>query len=194
MASLTNVQPSSSSSTRRWGHDVFLSFRGEDTCSGFTSHLHQALDDKGFNTFIDYNLQRGEEISKQLLETIESSMILIVVLSKNYASSTWCLDELVKIVECRKNNGQLVLPVFYKVDPSEVCKQDREFGVALAKHEEKFKDNMDKVQRWRTALNEVGCLSGWHYDNVYVSHDYAMPFLFFFFFFFFFYYDFNGLS
>jgi hypothetical protein len=131
MASLTNVRPSSSSSTRRWRHDVFLSFRGEDTRSGFTSHLHQALDDKGFNTFIDYNLQRGEEISK-LLETIESSMISIVVLSKNYASSTWCLDELVKIVECRKNNGQLVYPVFYKVDPSEVRKQDRDFGVALA--------------------------------------------------------------
>jgi hypothetical protein len=110
---------------------------------------------------------------------------------KNYASSTWCLDELVKIVECRKNNGQLVLPVFYKVDPSEVRKQDRDFGVALAKHEENFKNNMDKVQSWRTALNEVGCLSGWHYDNVYVSHDYPMLF---FFIFLFIYYDFNGLS
>uniref|UniRef100_A0A2N9I9N4 TIR domain-containing protein n=1 Tax=Fagus sylvatica TaxID=28930 RepID=A0A2N9I9N4_FAGSY len=163
---LTNVRPSSSSSTRRWRHDVFLSFRGEDTRFGFTSHLYQALCDKGFNTFIDDNLHRGEEISKELLETIESSMISIVVLSKNYASSTWCLDELVKIVECRKNNGQLVLPVFYKVDPSEVRKQDRDFGVALAKHEENFKNNMDKVQSWRTTLNEVGCLSGWHYDNV----------------------------
>ena len=111
MALLTNVRPSFSSSTRRWRHDVFLSFRGEDTRFGFTSHLHQALDDKGFNTFIDYNLQKGEEISRQLLETIESSMISIVVLSKNYASSTWCLDELVKIVECKKNNGHLVLPV-----------------------------------------------------------------------------------
>jgi hypothetical protein len=179
---LTNVRPSSSSSTRRWRHDVFLSFRGEDTRFGFTSHLYQALCDKGFNTFIDDNLHRGEEISKELLETIESSMISIVVFSKNYASSTWCLDELVKIVECRKNNGQLVLPVFYKVDPSEVRKQDRDFGVALAKHEENFKNNMDKVQSWRTTLNEVGCLSGWHYDNVYVSHDYPMLFFFFFFF------------
>jgi hypothetical protein len=181
MASLTNVRPSSSSSTCRWRHDVFLSFGGEDTRSGFTSHLHQALDDKGFNTFIDYNLQKGEEISKQLLETIESSMISIVVLSKTYASSTWCLDELVKIVDCRKNNGQLVLPVFYKVDPSEVRKQNGDFGAALAKHEENFKNNMDKVQSWRTTLYEVDGLSGWHYDdNVYVSHDYPMLFFFFF--------------
>jgi hypothetical protein len=182
MALLTNVRPSSSSSTHRWRHGVFLSFRGEDTRFGFTSHLYQALCDKGFNTFINDKLHRGEAISKELLETIESSMISIVVLSKNYASSTWCLDELVKIVECRKNNGQLVLPVFYKVDPSEVRKQDRDFGVALAKLEENFKNNMDKVQRWRTTLNEVGCLSGWHYDKVYVSHDYPMPFYFFYFF------------
>ena len=190
---LTNVRPSSSSSTRRWRHDVFLSFRGEDTRNGFTSHLHKALCDKGFNTFIDENLHRGEEISKELLETIESSMISIVIFSKNYASSTLCLDELVKIVECRKNNGQKVLPVFYKVDPSEVRKQDRDkrFGAALAKHEENFKNNMDKVQSWRTTLYEVGCLSGWHYNKMYVSHDYPMPY---FFIFLFSYYDFNGLS
>jgi hypothetical protein len=165
MASLSNVRPSSSSSTRLWRHDVFLSFGGEDTRFGFTGHLYQALCDKGFNTFIDDNLHRGEEISKELLDTIESSMISIVVFSENYASSTWCLDVLVKIVECRKNNGQSVLPVYCKVDPSEVRKQDRDFGVALAKHEENFKNNMDKVQSWRIALNEVSCLSGWHYDD-----------------------------
>jgi hypothetical protein len=28
----------------------------------------------------------------------------------------------------------LVLPIFYKVDPLEVRKQEKEFGVALAKH------------------------------------------------------------
>ena len=58
--------------------------------------------------------------------------------------------------------------MFYKGSPSEVSKQERKFGVALAKHEENFKDNMGKVQRWRTALCEVGSLSGWHYKNKYV--------------------------
>ena len=111
----------SSSFTPRFIHDVFLSFRGEDTRYNFTSHLYQALCDKGFNTFIDNDLRRGEEISTELLKAIESSMISIVVFSDNYASSGWCLDELVKILECR-NNGQLVLPIFYKVDPSKICK------------------------------------------------------------------------
>ena len=46
-------------------------------------------------------------------------MISIIVLFENYASSTWFLNELAKIVKCKKNN-QLVWPVFYNVDPLEV--------------------------------------------------------------------------
>ena len=72
----------SSSSTARYMYDVFLSFRGEDTRYNFTSHLYQALCDKGFNTFIDDNLQRGEEISIELLKVIELSMISIVEIGR----------------------------------------------------------------------------------------------------------------
>ncbi|XP_030946035.1 TMV resistance protein N-like [Quercus lobata] len=167
MAFLTNKGPSSSSSSSssssftHQNYDIYLSFRGEDTRNGFTSHLHKALCDKGFNTFIDDNLRRGEDISIELLKAIESSTISIIIFSKNYASSTWCLDELVKILECSK----LILPIFYNMDPSEVRKQKSEFGVALRKHEEIFKDDIDKVQNWRIALNKVGSLSGWHYKN-----------------------------
>ena len=110
---------SSSSSIHQWNYDVFLSFRGEDTRNNFTSHLYEALRGKGFNTFIDNDLQRGEEISMELLKAIELSKISIVVFSKNFTSSTWCLNELIKIFEC-KSNGQRVLPIFYKVDPSEI--------------------------------------------------------------------------
>ena len=154
----------SSSSTPQFIYDVFLSFRGEDTRYNFTGHLHQALCDKSFNTFIDNDLQRGEEISTKLLKAIELSMISIVVFSENYASSSWCLDELVKILECR-NNEQLVLPIFYKVDPSEIRKQKGKFGVALTQHE----DDVEKVQRWRTALTKAAGLSGLHYKEGYVT-------------------------
>ena len=51
-----------SSSTPRWKHDVFLSFRGEDTPNGFTGHLYKTFCREGFNTFIDYKLPKGEEI------------------------------------------------------------------------------------------------------------------------------------
>ena len=88
----------SSSSTARYKYNVFLSFRGEDTRYNFTSHLYEALR-QGFKTFLDDdNLQGGDAISKQLPKAIELSMISIVVFSENYASSTWCLKELVKIL------------------------------------------------------------------------------------------------
>ena len=167
MVFLTNEGASSSSSTHRWNYDVFLSFRGEDTRKNFTSHLCEALRGKGINTFIDDDLQRGEEISVELLKAIELSKILIVVFSKNFASSTWCLNELVKIFECR-SNGQLILPIFYKVDPSEIRKQEGEFGNALARYEEKFKDDIEKVQKWRKTLAEAANLSGFPYNDGYV--------------------------
>ncbi|KAM3738987.1 hypothetical protein ACB098_09G171800 [Castanea mollissima] len=143
--------------------EVFLSFTGKDTRHGFISHLYHALCQRGIHTFIDDNLTRGEEISMELLKTIENSAASIIVFSENYAFSTWCLDELAKIVECRKKN-QSVRPVFYKVDPSDIRKQKGNFGKALTMHEEKFNDNK-KVQRWREALHEAAGLSGWDYKN-----------------------------
>ena len=166
------INGASSSFTPQFVYDVFLSFRGKDTRYNLTSHLYQALCDKGFNTFIDNDLQRGEEISMELFKAIELSMISIVVFSENYASSSWFLNKLVKILEC-KNNGQLVLPVFYKLDPSEIRKQKEEFGVALTQHKENLNDNMEKVQRWRIALTKATSLSVFHYKEGYVTIHYS---------------------
>ena len=152
---------SSYASTSQAKHDVFLSFRGEDTRNNFTSHLYTALTEKKILTFIDdNNLVRGEEISPSLLQAIEESTISVVVLSENYASSKWCLRELVKILDCMKNNKQIVIPVFYRVDPSHVRKQTRGFGAAFLEHEESSIVSKDEVQKWRAALEEVGNLCG----------------------------------
>lgn len=72
MVVLTNEGASSSTSTRRWKYDVFLSFRGDDTRTGFTTYLYKALEQKGINTFMDDKLPRGEEISAELLKTSKS--------------------------------------------------------------------------------------------------------------------------
>ncbi|KAG7945084.1 hypothetical protein I3843_15G135000, partial [Carya illinoinensis] len=141
-------------------YDIFLSFRGEDTRYGFTSHLYSALHQKGIKAYIDGMLRRGEEISPALLKTIKESKISIVIFSDNYASSTWCFDELMKILECKESKQQKVLPVFYKVEPSTVRQQKNSFKEALAKHEDKFKDA--KVQKWKTALKQAADLSGFH--------------------------------
>ncbi|XP_035546829.1 disease resistance protein RPV1-like isoform X2 [Juglans regia] len=161
--SLSTISSSSSSSiTSPWLYDVFLSFRGEDTRDTLTAHLYHALIQKGIRTFIDDDeVKRGDEISTKLLPAIEDSRISIIILSKNYASSTWCLDELVKILECKKSKQQIVLPVFYHVDPSDIRHQRGTFGEVLAKHAEKLNGDM-KLQMWKTALQEVANLSGDH--------------------------------
>ena len=165
MVFLTDEGAFSSSSAHQWYYDVFLSFRGEDTRKNFTGHLYKALCDQGFNTFIDDDLPRGEEISMKLVKAIELSMISIVIFSKNFASFTWCLNELVKIFECRRSNGQLVFLIFYKVSPSEIRKQDGEFWIALAEPEKKFKDDIEKVLRWRTTLTDAANLFGFPYND-----------------------------
>ncbi|KAG6642021.1 disease resistance protein RUN1-like [Carya illinoinensis] len=158
---IPNVSSSSSpSSSHPWNHDVFLSFRGEDTRNTFTGHLYNALIMKGINTFRDdLYLQKGDEISPALLEAIEQSKISIIVFSKDYCTSTWCLDELVKILECRKSIGQMVRLIFYDVNPSDVRKQ---FVKRIDMHENKV--NKDK-QRWKEALEEAANLCGWHLDK-----------------------------
>ena len=142
-------------------YDVFLSFRGEDTRKSFTDHLYAALKNKGIFVFRDdKELEKGGSISPGLLKAIEESRISVIVLSKNYASSTWCLDELAKIVEC-KNREDKILPIFYDVEPTMVRKQTTSFGEAFAKHEEVFRNNVEKVQKWRDALKVVANKSGW---------------------------------
>ena len=144
-------------------YDVFLSFRGEDTRYNIISHLHAALSKKNIKIFIDYQLRKGFEISPSLLTAIEESRISIVVFSKDYASSTWCLQELEKILECRGREmySQIVIPVFHGINPSDVRKQTGTFRDAFAKHEQVFGDKSEKLQRWRAALTEAANLSGW---------------------------------
>nr|XP_008351874.1 disease resistance protein RLM3-like [Malus domestica] len=159
---MANQLVASSSLPPSWRYDVFLSFRGEDTRTNFTDHLYKALVDKGINTFIDRELRRGEEISPTLLQVIEESRISLVIFSRTYASSSWCLDELVKILQCRESKQQIVLPVFYKVEPSHVRKQESSFGNAFTELVSKSGNNNEKVPVWKRALTEVANLSGHH--------------------------------
>ncbi|XP_057754935.1 TMV resistance protein N-like isoform X2 [Arachis stenosperma] len=143
-------------------YKVFLSFRGEDTRKGFTSHLYTALVNRGITTYIDdKNLRKGDLISDELLTAIEESMFGVIVLSPNYASSTWCLDELHKIVECNNNLGLQIVAVFYHVKPCDVRHQIGAFEEAFKKHELRFGKEGGRVRRWRNALTQVVSYSNW---------------------------------
>ncbi|KAL0536405.1 hypothetical protein IC582_025353 [Cucumis melo] len=156
------------SSKSSWSYDVFLSFRGEDTRKSFMGHLYEALVRAGINVFRDTEeLKRGMQISQELCEAINGSRFFVVAFSKNYASSSWCLDEVVQIMSCMEGGkGQMVWPLFYHIDPSEVRKQTGVFGEAYIVHKERFKEDLKKVERWREALTKAANLSSWHlYDS-----------------------------
>ncbi|XP_028751311.1 TMV resistance protein N-like [Neltuma alba] len=146
---------------RSYKYDVFLSFRGEDTRATFTSHINSALRDAGIFVFKDdVELPRGNHIKLELLQAIGSSKIAIIIFSRKYAASKWCLDELSLIRELHKSDYQVILPVFYDVAPSEVRSQTSSFGKAFKKLIQKFSPPKGQVSKWRTALRDVGAIAG----------------------------------
>ncbi|KAM5576648.1 hypothetical protein ABKV19_007478 [Rosa sericea] len=139
------------------------SVSGVRTPAIVSDHLYYAMSQRGIDAFRDTEkLRRGKSISPELLKAIEESKFAVTVLSTNYATSTWCLDELAHILDCRKVMGLEVLPVFYHVEPSEIRKQTGNYGKAFAKHETDSEEKMRKVNKWREALEDIAGLSGWH--------------------------------
>ncbi|KAF7849785.1 hypothetical protein BT93_L0287 [Corymbia citriodora subsp. variegata] len=144
-------------------YHVFLSFRGTDVRNNFLGHLYKALDLKGIYTYIDSEeLRKGEQIELALMKAIKKSQVAIIVFSENYASSSWCLEEVAKIMECKEERDLKVFPVFYKVEPREVRTPRERYREAMVRHEFKFGENSEKVKRWEKALFNAGSLSGWH--------------------------------
>ncbi|KAL5062972.1 hypothetical protein RYX36_024709, partial [Vicia faba] len=162
---------SSSSSGPLWIHDVFVNFRGKDTRRNIVAHLVAALKNAGVNTYMDDQLHTGTELGPQLLGAIENSHISILVFSKNYTESTWCLKELEKIMECHISNGQLVVPVFYYLDPSVVRNQNGDFGKVLRATAKKvcFRSGGEKMEKllsnWTAALTQAANFAGWDVNN-----------------------------
>ncbi|MED6149839.1 hypothetical protein PIB30_066423 [Stylosanthes scabra] len=117
------------------------------------------------DTFRDSEeLRIGEELEGSLLEAIQRSRMSILILCDGYPSSRWCLDELVKIMECSDNGRKRpVLPVYFNVAKSDVQFQLNEYGKAMATHEEKGRYN-HKLEAWKSALSEVGKIYGQRCD------------------------------
>ncbi|XP_024004560.1 disease resistance protein TAO1 isoform X12 [Eutrema salsugineum] len=161
-----NKEIDPSSLSHNWTHDVFPSFRGEDVRRSFLSHIQKEFERKGITPFNDNGIKRGKSIGPELIRAIRGSKIAIILLSKNYASSRWCLDELVEIMKCREELGQTVMAIFYKVDPSDVKKQTGYFGEVFKKTcAGKSKED---IRRWRQALEKVAKIAGYHsnrWDN-----------------------------
>ncbi|KAM7470246.1 hypothetical protein LguiA_008429 [Lonicera macranthoides] len=133
-------------------------------------HLYTALVQQGFRTFRDNDeTEIGENIKSELEKAINRSKISIIVISKDYTSSTWCLDELVTILEKRRSSRHAVLPVFYDVDPSQVRMQTGKIAEAFARYKKQLEAKpdsegkikfMEKIKGWSSALTEIANLIG----------------------------------
>nr|XP_043611775.1 disease resistance protein RUN1-like [Erigeron canadensis] len=151
-------------------YDVFLSFRGADTRLRFTAHLYDALIDANVDTFLDdEDINTGEDLKPELEDAIRSSRASVIVLSENYATSTWCLDELALILDQRLTSDHIVIPIFYHVEPTDVRKQQNSFKTAMAEHRQKMEAETnaekrvnwgEKIDRWCKALTDVANLKG----------------------------------
>ncbi|KAJ0586396.1 putative TIR domain, P-loop containing nucleoside triphosphate hydrolase [Helianthus annuus] len=169
MASSSFIQSAPLSSSRSCKYDVFLSFRGEDTRKTFVDHLYSSLKQSLLSIYKDdKTLLRGESIRPSLFEAIEESRIAIIIFSKHYADSSWCLDELAHIMKCKEERALIVMPIFYDVDPSDVRKQKGDFEIAFAQQEAQ---NKNKAQVWRNALVDASNLAGWEPKHIANGHE-----------------------
>ncbi|KAM7470012.1 hypothetical protein LguiA_008195 [Lonicera macranthoides] len=161
-------------------YDVFLSFSG-DTRYSFTDHLYAAFVREGISTFRDEDTtEKCENLHSELEKGIRRSKISVIVISKDYAFSKWCLNELVMILEQRRISRHEVLPVFYDVDPSQVREHKGRIREAFVECEKQFqaetdieekRNLMEKITKWRSALKEVADLIGLDLRNQADRHE-----------------------
>ncbi|CAA7028156.1 unnamed protein product [Microthlaspi erraticum] len=149
-----------SPSRSSWKYDVFLSFRGADVRRTFVSHMDDALKEEGIITFHDdRDLERGNFILEALEEAMSESRFAIVVISKDYAASHWCLKELSFMVDLAEKKLLELIPIFYEIDPSKLKSRTGCFNDAFENHTLRF--GPETVGKWRMALAKVGNISGW---------------------------------
>ncbi|CAN6971962.1 unnamed protein product [Brassica rapa subsp. trilocularis] len=154
------------SSSRNWSYDVFPSFSGEDVRKTFLNHFLKELGRKLIIAFKDNDIEISQSLDPELRQAIKDSRIAVVIFSINYTSSSWCLNELLEIVKCKEEHGQVVIPVFYGLDPSHVRKQTGDFGKIFEKICQR--KTKDKIIQWRRALTDVSNILGYHsvtWDN-----------------------------
>eukprot|EP00253_Pinus_taeda_P009561 PITA_09561 len=146
--------PSTSNTYPNYNFDVFISHRGPDVKNSFAGHLYRDLHAHGLQPFLDREeLQAGKSINPQIEDAIRSAYVQIIIFSPGYADSTWCLNELLLIWE---KSEDIIIPVFYKVKPSEPrwAKHGR-YAEALAKHEQTGRYDRQNLANWRNALHDV---------------------------------------
>ncbi|KAK6805222.1 hypothetical protein RDI58_003007 [Solanum bulbocastanum] len=153
----------------RCSYHVYLSYRGQEISMNFINILHTALTDVGIQTFKRHSeARKGKIVGSELQKAVKESRISIIVFTEDYGYSRRCLDELVSILERKQISGHMILPVFYRVDPSHIRKQRESYAKAfhnyeeqiMAKKVERRNEHIAKIKIWRSSLTEVANMAG----------------------------------
>ncbi|GLJ30112.1 hypothetical protein SUGI_0595540 [Cryptomeria japonica] len=152
-------------------YDAFISHRGPDVKETLAKHLYHLLRERGCQPFLDRpEIQVGDSIPFALSNAICSSIVQIAIFSPGYAESSWCLDELVLMLE--QQPDALFIPVFYNVQPWELRHIENEksqYAEAFSNYERRGR-YPDKLDEWRRALKSAADISGFelsqHQDNL----------------------------
>ncbi|KAG0622845.1 hypothetical protein M758_3G128200 [Ceratodon purpureus] len=138
-------------------YDVFLNHRGPDVKATFIAHLEDALRCAGFRPFLDArSLMKGNPALKSIDQALDMAKVHIAVVSRGYAESKYCPNELVAMMR----SGKPVLPVFYDVEPVDLrWVENGPFAEAFEKHKSKGR-TQKKLQAWRDALEALAGITG----------------------------------
>jgi len=156
----------SSSSKHPWMYDVLINFTGDDIRKKFVSHLDSALSAVGFTTFLHHqNAFKPMHIEGPIVNLCR---VAIVVFTKTYSESAWCLHQLQQIIQWHQTYCRHVLPVYYEIQPSDVRLQKGDFGKALkATAQQTFSGQQLEhgMSKWSHALTKIANLFGWDESN-----------------------------
>jgi hypothetical protein len=121
---------------------VFINHRGPDAKLTHASLIYHSLRHCGLRVFLDAKELRmgGSTLydAIRLSGAISSASVHIVIFSKNYAESRWCLDELCWILRSVQERTATIVPMFCDVEPKNLRDITRgPYAEAFDKHKRK---------------------------------------------------------
>eukprot|EP00250_Pteridium_aquilinum_P022403 c25372_g3_i1 orf=1239-5492(-) len=135
-------------------YHVFISHRGPDSKKTLVDNLHELFLLTGFTCFVDYGaLVEGEKSWPSIVSAIHHSEVHVIVISRLFVESDWCLEEVHQIMHVRLSGK--VVPVFYGVDPSYLRSSATEIE----------RRTHTSAGIWAEALRSLSKLSGFRLDQ-----------------------------
>lgn len=148
--------------------EAFINHRGPDMKETVAAALHKSLKEKECQAFLhDREFEIGDPIISTIENAILSSRVQIAIFSPRYAESSWCLDELVLMLNTKAH----FIPIFCDVEPFELCYPNKgAYANAFKKHEESGRFSEERIRQWKEALKCWSLILG-HRHNT--SHEYV---------------------